>query len=58
MNEPTVAVAVAEQAATVSRALHSSINIARLVEVQHQLATGSFGNSPHVARLGALLVVR
>lgn len=58
MNEPTVAVAVAENAATVSKALCSSINIARLAEVQNQLAASSFGNSPHVARLGALLVVR
>jgi tetratricopeptide (TPR) repeat protein len=58
MREFQVATAVAEDAVGASRALHSSINLARLVEIHHQLADSKYGNSPQIARLGALLIAR
>lgn len=58
MRELHVAVAVAEGAIGTSKALRSSINIARLVELHHQLADTQYGNSPQIARLGVLLASR
>jgi tetratricopeptide (TPR) repeat protein len=56
MREFQIAAAVAEDVVGSSRALHSSINIARLAETHHQLADSKYGNSPQIARLGALLL--
>jgi transcriptional regulator with XRE-family HTH domain len=58
LGETQVAVSTAESALVVSKALHSSINISRIAELHQQVSATSFGTSPQVARLGALLSQR
>lgn len=55
MGEPSIAVATAESTLTVSKALKSAINIARIGEVHERLQQGKLANSPQVARLGVML---
>jgi tetratricopeptide (TPR) repeat protein len=57
MNEMSVATAAAEDALLVSKALKSGINVARIVSIHAQLSRSKYGNSPQVARLGAMLVM-
>jgi tetratricopeptide (TPR) repeat protein len=56
LGEYSIAVSIAETALTVSRALRSRINIARLAEVHSQISKTKYGSSPQAARLGALLI--
>lgn len=56
MHELHVTVSIAGGAIGASKALRSAINIARLTELHHQLTDTKYGNSPQIARLGALLV--
>jgi hypothetical protein len=57
MNELSVATAAAEDALIVSKALKSGINVARIASIHTQLSQSKYGNSPQVARLGAMLVM-
>ncbi len=55
LNEPLIAVAIAEDTLTVSKALKSAITIARIEEIYVLLKEGKYGDSPQVARLGSML---
>ncbi|MGB8344677.1 MAG: hypothetical protein WCD86_07320 [Ktedonobacteraceae bacterium] len=52
MEEFPTAASIAEDALGVSKAIHSSINIARIKEIHDQLSTSKYGSSPQVGRLG------
>lgn len=52
MGEFSIATSIAEQALSVSKAINSSINIARIREIHTQLSISTYGNSPQVGRLG------
>jgi len=58
IGELPVAVAVAEEALQVSKALRSGVNVARIGQVYEQVRASTYGTSPQVARLGAQLVQR